>query len=420
MSQIVSPSGAENQPARGAAELAQEDGLGGLESAYTGFSCPYEPFDEPFTQMIAGEHARSVLEVFIKQFGGALARSGGGLDAVFSELLATDLPFELAWSSDLGNLYGATRLGEDERGLKAAAAFALMAGARGFPCEWELSLAEPTALLWDDWALPECDVVGAVCDGAVARLTLSTGGGQRTIPFRWRADGRGWECEVPGQAARLPAFGSGVRRLTLLPGSAALSSGFFRDPNDAASALETFSPAVMETLTSALDLLERHIPHYFEWVMRVIRRVVVLHSEQDLLRSGSHENQYGTIHISDNLRVLSVAEMFVHEASHQYLELLRKLGPTVDPSHKGLYYSPVKQCDRPLPKILLAYHAFANVMLYYRELSERGLADDYFDNMRDVLADELRQLELPLVGGDAITPIGRALVNPLIGRGICQ
>lgn len=419
MSQIVSQSGAENQPANGAVELVQEDDLGGLESAYTGFSCPYEPFDESFAQMIAGEYARSVLEVFVKRFGGTLARAGG-LDAVFSDLLGTDLPLELAWSSELGNLYGATRLGDEGRGLRAAAAFALMAGARGFPCEWELSLAEPAALFWDDWALPECDVLGAACDGVAARLTLSTSGDQRTIPFKRRADGGSWECEAPGQVTRLSMFGSGARRLTLLPGSAALSSGFFRDPDDAASALETFPPAVMETLTSALDLLERHIPHYFEWVIRVIRRVVVLHSEQDLLRSGSHENQYGTIHISDNLRVLSIAEMFVHEASHQYLELLRKLGPTVDPAHKRLYYSPVKQCDRPLHKILLAYHAFANVMLYYRELSGHGLADDYFDNTREVLADELRQLELPLVGADAITPIGRALVNPLIERGVCR
>jgi hypothetical protein len=419
MSQIISKSVAENEPTREAGEAMRESDLGGLESAYTGFSCPYEPFDESFAQMIAGEYARSVLDVFVERFGGALSRTGG-LDAIFSGLLGADLPFELAWSSEMGNLYGATRLRDEGLALKKAAAFALMAGAQGFPGAWKLTSTQFAALCWDDWVLPECDGLGVDCDGSGARLTLSLRGERSQISFARRADGSGWECAAPGQAVRLPAFGSGARRLVLLPGSAALAGGFFRDAEDRSSALESFPPPVSETLTSALDLLEQHIPHYFEWVTRVIRRVVVLHSEQDLLRSGSHENQYGTIHISDNLRVLSVAEMFVHEASHQYLELLRKLGPTVNSAHKQLYYSPVKQCDRPLHKILLAYHAFANVMLYYSELSARGLADDYFDNMRNVLADELRQLELPLVGSDAITLIGRALVEPLIERGIFQ
>lgn len=420
MSQTISKSDAENEASRGDYEAIQGDDLDGLEAAYTGFSCPSEPFDESFAQLIAGEYARSVLGLFVDQFSGTLAQAGVGLDALFSRLLDADLPFELAWSSALGNLYGAARRRDQERARRDAAAFALLAGAQGIPGEWELTFDRPTEFFWDDWVLPECDELGVVGDRMCARVNLSLRGERTQISFTRRADGRGWECDTPGQAVRLPSFGSGSRRLVLLPRSAALSSGFFGDDADAANALESFSTPVMETLTSALDLLEQHVPHYFEWVVRIIQRVTVLHSAQDLLRSGSHENQHGTIHISDNLRVLSVAEMFVHEASHQYLELLRKLGPTVDPAHQELYYSPVKQCDRPLHKILLAYHAFANVMLFYREVTERGLTDDFFDNLRNVLADELRQLEQPLIGADAITPIGRALVEPLIERRICQ
>lgn len=325
----------------------------GLEQAFTGFSCPLESFDESLAQMIAGEYARSVLGVFVERFAPLLSRNG--LDDLFSNLLNADLPFELAWSSELGNLYQSTRLDDEDRALKSAAAFALSAGAKRSP--------------------------QAVCP---------------------------------------PSFGSGKRRLVLLPRSAALDSGLFPNTDDAAAALETFSPTLIETLTQTLDLLEQHLPHYFDWVVRIIRRVAVLHFDRNVLHSGNHEHQYGTIHISDNSRVLSLAEMLIHEASHQYFELLNKLGPTVDPAHTKVYYSPVKQCDRPLHKILLAYHAFANVMLFYRGVAERGLTDSWSTKFESVLRDELRQLEQPLRENDALLPIGRALVEPLIARSVCQ
>ena len=312
----------------------------GLESGYTGFSCPLEPFDESLAQTIASEYARSVLAIFVERFAHLLPKND-----LFFSLLNADLPLELAWSSELGNLYKATKLGDEAHAMKFAAAFARAA--------------------------------------------------------------EGFDDEVP-------SFGSGKQRIVLLPGHAAL------DDVDDAAVLETFSPALIETLTRALDLLEAHLPHYFDWVVRLIRRVAVVHFERNVLYSGSHDYQYGTIHISDNSRVLSIAEMLIHEASHQYFELLTKLGPTVDPSHTKLYYSPVKKCDRPLHKILLAYHAFANVMLFYRGVAECGLEDSSSTKFQIVLNDELRQLEQHLFANDALLPIGRALVEPLIERRVCQ
>ena len=59
-------------------------------------------------------------------------------------------------------------------------------------------------------------------------------------------------------------------------------------------------------------------------------------------------------------------------------------------------------------------------MLFYRDVAEHSLADAFFEHQRNILNDELRQLEQPLVGADVITPIGKALVEPLIERGVCQ
>jgi hypothetical protein len=255
-----------------------------------------------------------------------------------------------------------------------------------------------------------------ISSDANASIKLSLDGAQTEVLFERSLDG--WKCQTPARAVRLPSFGSGKRRLVLLPRYATLDHGIFQDVN--ALALETFPPSLIEVLTQALDLLEEHLPHYFDWVVRIIRRVIVLHAGPNVLHSGSPENQHGTILISDNSRALSVAEMLIHESSHQYLELLNKLGPTVDPGHTRLYFSPAKQCDRPLHKILLAYHAFANVMLFYRGVAECGLADSRFAKFQNLLNDELRQLEQPLLDNDAILPIGRALVKPLIERSVCQ
>jgi hypothetical protein len=388
----------------------------GLENGYTGFSCPLESFDKSFAQTIANEYARSVLGIFVERFAHLFSKSG--LDDLFSSMLHADLPLELAWSSDLGNLYKAARSGDEDQAMKNAAAFALMAGAKGFSAEWRLDLSKATKFFWDDWALPDCDKLMVICNDADAIIKLSLDGDQTQVSFVRSLDD--WKCRTPAQAVRLPSFGSGRYRLVLLPRYAALDSGVFHDVDNAASVLETFSPALVEILTQALDLLEEHLPQYFDWVVRIIRRVAVVHFERNVLYSGSHEHQYGTINISDNSRVLSLAEMLIHEASHQYFELLNKLGPTVDPGHTELYYSPVKKCDRPLHKILFAYHAFANVMLFYRGVAECGLADSCSAKFQNVLNDELRQLEQPLLENDAILPIGRALVEPLIERRVCQ
>ena len=388
----------------------------GLESGYTGFSCPLESFDESLARTIAGEYARSVLGIFVERFAHLFSKNG--LDDLFSSLIHADLPLELAWSSNLGNLYKATKSGDEDQAMKNAAAFALMAGAKGFIGEWQLELSKATRFFWDDCALPDCNELMVISSDADATIKLSLDGEQTQVSFVRSLDE--WKCQTQAYAVRLPSFGSGRHRLVLLPRYAALDSGVLHDVDDTASPLETFSPALIEILTQALDLLEEHLPHYFDWVVRIIRRVAVVHFERNVLYSGSYEHQYGTIHISDNSRVLSLAEMLIHEASHQYFELLTKLGPTVDPGHTELYYSPAKRCDRPLDKILLAYHAFANVMLFYRGVAECGLADSCSAKFQNVLNEELRQLEQPLRENDAILPIGRALVEPLIERSVCQ
>ena len=57
------------------------------------------------------------------------------------------------------------------------------------------------------------------------------------------------------------------------------------------------------------------------------------------IESGSVEHYLGLIHLSAHAAPLPVAELLVHEASHQHMNLLTKLGPIDDGSDANTYYS---------------------------------------------------------------------------------
>ena len=114
---------------------------------------------------------------------------------------------------------------------------------------------------------------------------------------------------------------------------------------------------------------------------------------------------------------MALAEMLVHEATHQYMYILCRLGDIDDGSDPKLYYSPVRRMERPLWAIVLAYHAFANVLLLYRLCRQSGIEDDgYCSRHEALLVPQLRELERVLTQTNALTEIGRGLVEPLSER----
>ena len=92
------------------------------------------------------------------------------------------------------------------------------------------------------------------------------------------------------------------------------------------------------------------------------------------------------------------------------------MGPVDDGSDTELYFSPAKQCGRPIHYILIAYHAFANVLIF----SQRCLANGYDDPdgkylHRNVVAlsEWMKHFEKALRATRALTPLGVALWRPL-------
>jgi HEXXH motif-containing protein len=96
------------------------------------------------------------------------------------------------------------------------------------------------------------------------------------------------------------------------------------------------------------------------------------------------------------------------------------VGPVDDASDTTLYWSPPIRRHRPLSRILMAYHALANVMLLYdgvRRQPQADVEDSFYvrANLPDLRA-AVQALDEPLRDNPALTALGRGLYQPLADR----
>lgn len=89
-----------------------------------------------------------------------------------------------------------------------------------------------------------------------------------------------------------------------------------------------------------------------------------------------------------------------------------------DGKDDALYFSPFRNTGRPIFNILITYHAFANVVLFYRTALANGLsADPTFapavEERVKELTQKLEPLEQALQATKSLTPLGFGLWKPL-------
>ena len=353
---------------------------------------------------IAAENARQIIRRLLEQGG----RYDNFLDAGIGELfhrwlLRADPGIEVCWHRAFSSVLSALR-GDDEKAvIRAGVALAIHLNVTGEPGAWSAGGAGRQHEQWGAWLLPEYDRISVRTDGGEAILTLD---GELRLRFtrdgsQWRPDGIGLEelhrVSIGGQAtlllprAEVDGYPSGSR------------------------------PAFLETIGSenALRwrqtglLIESYAAEFAPWIGGVVRHVALLDPSPGTVYSGSHSDRYGFIFGSDEASIPASAEILVHEASHQYFLILRRLGPLDDGSDTSLYYSPLVDRGRPLDRILFAFHACANILGFYRSCVAAGISDtSYFSKNEPVVVDQLRQLILPLRTSRALTPTGRALFEP--------
>jgi len=309
--------------------------------------------------------------------------------------------FDVAWHPCFGRLRRAMFGGGVDDGALAHVAGHVSSFE---PFEWRIVARFEERLLWQNVILPASrnwDVIPNHA-GDDVRIGLDH---SREIHLQ-RAD-EGWISDDL-VVSSLQASGNADRPFRIVEASSV--SGF--QPVATASSL---SPAeVGEMCDAALTLLRECSPAYHDWIGDVVRYVVPLDGTDGVLRSASDDYWPGMLQISFPSKPAALAEMFVHETAHQYFHIVRALGPVHDDSDTRLYFSPVKQKERPLDRVLLAYHAFANVLLFYDLCIKAGLDDDEYcrQNYRRHVR-ELEVLEQHLRGNPALTRTGQLLCEPL-------
>lgn len=371
-----------------------------------GCACPHELEDPGFIEAIAIEHARGYTSEFLRRFRDVLDAQSSGMIELLDRWVASDITFDTAWDPCL-SLIRSAALGYRSDPVRAAALLCLHLGMHDVAGDWIANLRVSSELYAGRFLFPSAARITAVQAASSLHLKLlgcdAVESGTEII---------GGKCVVePGPVVELPHCL--MKKSEIRFGGGRVTVDFLRDPA-AYPPTQLCLSEVTAACAGALRILREIAPMYLDWVDRVVRLVLPLHGSDMLLRSASVEQIPATIAVSFPARPVAIAEMLVHEASHQYFHIVRRAADVSDPTDQRLYYSPIKGSARPIDPILLAFHAFANVVLFYSECVAAGMDDDGYctTNIERHLM-ELEILAAHLDGDNSVTEAGHSLWKPV-------
>jgi len=375
-----------------------------VETLLRGYSCPLELFNQELHELLLVSHAKDSVAHFRKKYSDVFSGQLASFNRILGRLEKAEITAETAWDFGFGVVHESVVFdSEPEFVLKAAAQLLLWCHLGGFTGSWEINFQEPVQLRFGGWLLPEAKHLTVSAEERAIRI-----GGDLKVTLHRNDEGR-W---VSSTLTEFPSFGVDHRRIFLVCDPAAL--------HRAADALEltTDPEGVAKMLAGcqeSLELIQRFAPEYLEWVLRAIKYIYPMNETENAVASGSTRFHYSQIHLSYTRNRMPMVESLVHESAHQYYYIASRLGPVDDGSDETWYYSPPVDAQRQVGKILLAFHAFVNVIILTRRFKEGHFEEgNYVDQNEHLVGEMLDQLIKPLKGNAALTPIGRALAYPLI------
>jgi HEXXH motif-containing protein len=272
-------------------------------------------------------------------------------------------------------------------------------------------MTKPFRFCWGDTLLPYMDEFQLNVEKSELRLEARLKGRRSFLLTRDNISGVKIKSALEPQKQLHSLFG-----ITLLSADSILDDIIVEDEFHTIFSYPIITSTHVNQFSEALAVLER-IPNYHSWVKRIIRGIVVCETNRSRTRSSSWSEAPGMVLVSLSKRPYLLAEMLVHEASHQYYNLISRLGDTVDKSDTELYFSPAVERPRHLNKILLGYHAFANFFLFYHYYRE--FSGQYYKEVKSLCAhleEKLSGFEQALLAAKSLTPVGEALFWPLYNK----
>lgn len=375
------------------------------------FSHPVRTSTGVLVRDVASLYAGAVADLV----AGALARGDPFAHEGVAEHLTRALAFSarehvlgIVWCTAIGECIDAVRRNDSEGLARAVAAWCIEATALGCPGRWRIGLADAAAsLLWDALLLPPAESLTVESDGTTAHVTVgSNGQSQRLLLSRDPMSGA-WSGPDLARAVRV---GAGTE-IVLLPRQVVPGEDF---ADLRPVMLDPIPAGAVSGIGAALDLLRAQDAGYHGWVERAFRCLFVVTAPEGHLVSGSLAGKPRFGYVSDAERSVATCEMLIHEASHQYFHLLAKVGPVTSGDDEERFYSPFVKTLRPLSRLLLAYHAFANVISFYARAVADGVDPDYCERSMGRLLEDVSLVERTIDDNhELLTPLGRGLFEPL-------
>jgi len=363
--------------------------------------------DEGFFFQCAREYALTLVSMVVEKYGTGCADDVSLFSSVMELPPSTaHMPF---WCPELGQCLATLTSGKVAVARRALTQLAVNALEAGVPGRWESDFAEPVRLRWGHLLLPEALRLEAESDGAEGRVRIrGLGGEARDLRFLVRGGGES-EAREAG-AEPLPYLELGRRKVLLLSGPHCEQFGL---PGPVLPGVEAVTEEHLRTFSAPLALFEEHFPGWVPWIERVLRAITLSEPAPAGIHSGTVEGYYGSIWISASDDSLKIAESLLHEASHQYFFLLNRLGALTNDDGRR-FYSPFVQRERPPDKLLLAYHAFTNVEMFYTECLRRGIKAAQCRLVLAQLKQELGCVQRSLSTEIDLTPVGRCIFDSLL------
>lgn len=166
-------------------------------------------------------------------------------------------------------------------------------------------------------------------------------------------------------------------------------------------------------ISDGLQLMADIDPAYDTWVKRLLKTLIVTERLPHRTCSGSWLDTSAMVYMSQPGAPLDVGEVLIHECAHQHFHLASRVAPMKAPGESGRYFSPPVGRERPLDMILIAYHAFANVLVYYEKAFDMSLGDAVAWNRYNNFRDQVAVLEGHLLGNPGLSELGRTIFEEL-------
>jgi hypothetical protein len=333
--------------------------------------------------------ARQYAQTLLRHCGGGLALASSGLSDLLTSWSDGEIRFEDALQVPLS--LRTIRAGALDP-LWVAAQIGAHLHAHGHEGRWRIRVGSPAPLAFG-WRVtpPGQDIAVDAVDEHV-RICVDNA----PVPFVGDA------CDVPFGGAGVRIVGSGFQQAYPFTSLADISD---IDPADIAS-----------TLRETASLLEQYAPQYVDWVAGALAAVVPLRCPgEDMFQSFSLRGVNAVVFASFPSPPLKLAELLVHETSHQYYHFAQYRTTFSNGKDEKLYHSPYVQKGRPIERILIGFHAFANVVLFYRACLAARMRDGSDAAAKEIAYNMecLRPMADAIDASPGLTPAARELFEPL-------